>query len=130
MKVLISIILCICLSLSVTASQTAIYQFEYDDLGITIIFEDDSNFTNDERKYLADILAYDTPVSDNATTYAWCWLTGHDYQYDSVISIEHKVDDLAPRCYQTIYKVETCSKCDHLETTIINTSYIDCCPEE
>ncbi len=130
MNKLIGILLCLCMSLTTFATQPEIYQFEYEDLGLTIIFDEKSNFNNEERAYLADILAYGAPVCDNATTYAWCWLTGHDYQYDSVISIEHKVDTLAPRCYETIYEIETCSKCDHMETTVLNTTYIDCCPED
>lgn len=136
MKKLIGIILSICLavsaclSLSAFAAQSEPYQYEYEDLGVTIVFDNTTAFTDDERQYLADILAYGDIASDGATTYSWCWLTGHDYQYDSVMAIEHKVNASVPRCREIIYKVETCSKCDHMEITVLNTTYIDCCPED
>ena len=130
MKKLIGIILFICMSVSVFAAHPETYQYEYEDLGLTIIFDSTTSLADSERQYLADILAYGNTESDNATTYAWCWLTGHDYQYDSVIEIKHKVNSFVPRCYRTIYQVETCSKCDHMESTVLNATYIDCCPED
>ena len=111
-----------------TVSDT--YQFEYKEHGITIVFEENTTFTNDERQYIANAIVLGGSDTENSTTYAWCWLTGHDLTYESVIEIQHKVSSYAPRCYKTTYRVETCSKCDHLETTKLGSIYIDCCPEE
>ena len=111
-----------------TVSDT--YQFEYETQGITIVFENNTTFTNDERQYIADVLVYGGTNTESSTTYAWCWLTGHDYQYESVIEIQHKLSATAPRCYKTTYKVETCTKCDHMEITKLSSTWYNCCPED
>lgn len=130
MKKIFTIILCLCMAFSVHASSPDTYQYTYDNLGITVQFDESSHFSFDERQYLADILAYGNTVSDDSSAYAFCWLTGHDYQYDYVSATHHRVDDIAPRCEKITYEVETCSKCDHLEYTEIGRYFIDCCPEE
>ena len=72
MKKYIFILFCICLSLTTFASSPETHQFEYEDLGVTIIFEDTSNLTNDERQYLADKIVYGDANSNDVSTYAWC----------------------------------------------------------
>ena len=130
MKKFLFVLLCICMAMTCYATTSEDYAFEYNDLGLTIVFDDTTNFTSSERQTIADILAYGNSEPEDSTTYAWCWLTGHDYQYDYVFEIEHKVSSSAPRCYKTTYKVETCSKCDHMEYTAISSVFISCCPEE
>lgn len=111
-----------------TVSDT--YQLEFEEQGITIVFEENTTFTNEERQYIADTLVYGTTNTDNTTTYAWCWLTGHEYQYEYVYAVEHKASATTPRCLKTTYRVETCTKCDHMEMTEISSTYIICCEEE
>lgn len=118
------------MAISSYAATSDIYQFEYEEQGKTIIFEENTNFSNNERQYIADILVYGNTNEESSTTYAWCWLTGHDLTYESVIEIQHKVSATTPRCLKTTYKVETCSKCDHMEITTLSSTYIICCPEE
>ncbi len=130
MKKILLIVLCILMSITAYADTEAVYKFEYEELGITIIFEENSNFNSEERQYLADVFAYGDSATENSTAYSMCWLTGHDYQYDYISTIEHKGSAKAPRCYKTTYKVETCSKCDHMEYTAISSVFIPCCPED
>ena len=130
MKKLLFIMLSLCTVLSLCVSATEVYQYTYDDIGVTIQFDENSHFSSDERKYIADFLAYGNTKDSDTSTYAWCWLTGHDYQYDYVVSVHHRVSQTVPRCEETTYEVETCSKCDHLEYTALSAVYIDCCPEE
>ena len=130
MKKFIFFILCICMTITASASSSDQYQFEYEDQGITILFDEDTTFSSYERQYIADLLVYDNVNAEGATTYAWCWLTGHDLVSDSVIEIQHKVTVDAPRCLRTIYEVITCSKCDHMETNSLGSVFIDCCPED
>ena len=129
-KVIASLLFIVILTFSVvtvSANETAINQYSFNEIGVDITFEEDNSLTEEQKARIAEILAYDlTP----AETRAWCWLTGHDYQYDYVASVHHRVLEKAPRCEQTNYEVETCSKCDHLEYTVINSYYITCCPEE
>ena len=130
MKKFIIFMLCLCMMLSMQVSAADRIQVAYEDLGITIYFSDNTHFSAEERQYIADGLVYGNIDSEDSSTYSLCWLTGHDYQYDYVASVHHRVLEKAPRCEQTNYEVETCSKCDHLEYTVINSYYITCCPEE
>ena len=67
---------------------------------------------------------------ENVSVQSLCWLTGHNLTSDNVAEVKHKVSKTAPRCYKTIYQVDTCSKCDYMETTVLNQAFIDCCAED
>ena len=103
------------------------YDYTIDDAHITVEFDSDSALSAEKQQQIADHMVYG---DDGASTYAWCWLTGHDYVTERVITIEHKVYAESPRCVKRTYSVETCTKCDHLEETLVSTVYIICCPEE
>lgn len=118
------------MSITSYATTESVYKFEYEEQGITILFDENSELTNEERQYIADILVYGNSAPEESTTYSMCWLTGHNYQYDYITSIQHKVSAESPRCYETTYRVETCSKCDHMEYTEISGVFIPCCPED
>ena len=128
-KILI-IVLFSLLSVTIYASNSGTYQFEFSDYDVTIIFDDNSVFNNSEREYIANYIVYNDSNSDDVSTYAWCWLTGHDLKSEAVAEIQHKVTPDAPRCLRTIYEVITCTKCDHVETNTLSSVFIDCCPEE
>lgn len=130
MKKLLLVLLCFCMTFTVHAFDDEVYQFSYDELDITIQFSEDTHFSEAERKIVADLLVYGNNEPTESSTYAWCWLTGHDYQYDYVSATHHRILEKAPRCEEITYEVETCSKCDHLEYTEISSMYINCCPEE
>lgn len=129
MRKFLSLILCVCLAISAHALTQEQYQFEYNDQNITIVFDNSTIFTNDERQYIADCLAYGKP-DEGISAHSWCWLTGHDLVSDSVIEIQHKVTPDAPRCLKTTYEVITCTKCDHMETKVLSSVFIPCCPED
>ncbi len=129
MKKLIFIILCVCMTVTSYAHTSDQLAFVYEDQDVTIMFDENTVFTQDECKYIADLLVYGN-TDDGASTYAWCWLTGHDMVSDSVVELKHKVAVSVPRCMQTVYKVESCSKCDHVETTNLGSVMLDCCPED
>lgn len=118
------------MTISAHALNSEEFKFEYEDQNITIVFEENTVYTNDERQYIADLLVYGNDEPESTSTYAWCWLTGHDLTSESVAEIQHKVSDTEPRCRRTIYKVESCSKCDHVEITDLGSTYIPCCPED
>ena len=130
MKKFFIVMLCLSMLFSVNISASDGYQLTYDDLGITILFENNTHFSADEQQYIADQIVYGNAESNDSSTFAFCWLTGHDYQYDYVAAVHHRVLEKAPRCEQTTYEVETCSRCDHLEYSPLTTVYINCCPEE
>ena len=129
MKKILTIILCAVLAINCTAFTMSDSTYEYivDDSHITIEFSSASVLSTEKQRQIADQMVYG---DDDASTYAWCWLTGHNYVTEAVTAVEHKVYTLSPRCIQRIYSIETCTKCDHFEETLIATTSIACCPED
>jgi len=129
MKKFFVLLICSILAINCTAISGTEPTYEYiiDDTHITIEFDSDSVFSAEQQQLIADRMVYG---DDGASTYAWCWLTGHDIVTDGVSLIEHKVYTSSPRCIRRTYSVETCTKCDHYEQTLISTVLIVCCPEE
>ena len=129
MKKIFVFILCIVLAVNCSAFSVggSAYEYEIDDTHITIKFSTDSVLSAEKQQQIANRMVYG---DDGVSTYAWCWITGHDYVYENVSAIEHKVTALSPRCMKRTYSIETCSKCDHFEETLIGDSLIVCCPED
>ena len=128
-RILTSILLCAVLAINCNAfsSGNSSYNYVIDNTEITIEFSLDSVLSAEKQQQVADQMVYG---DDGASTYAWCWLTGHNYVTEAVTAVEHKVYALSPRCMERIYSVETCTKCDHFEETLISETLIPCCPEE
>lgn len=129
MKKILALILGMALAVNCSAFTTgeAAYDFVVNDTHITVEFSTDSALSREKQQQIANHMVYG---DDEASTYAWCWLTGHDYVTENVIETQHKVYSLSPRCIQRIYSVETCTKCDHFEETLVSEVLIACCPEE
>lgn len=129
MKRILTLVLCAVLAINCTAFSIgdSTYNYVINDTEITIEFAADSTLSADKQEQIAYHMAHG---DDGASTYAWCWLTGHDIVVENVTLTEHKVYDLTPRCLRRIYSVETCTKCDHIEETLISQARIACCPEE
>jgi len=130
-KIMLAIVCCIALSLSFSANVISESEIYYHAEDITVVFDAESIFSSEQKQFIADKIVSGEPiVADGVSTYAWCWLTGHDIISEIVYAVEHKVYDEIPRCIENIYDVESCTKCDHMDYTLINTSPIFCCPEE
>ena len=129
-KLCIVPILLVLLSVNVFAHTYSGNTFLFEDENKVVTFDEDSTLTEDQQQMVAEHLVYGAPEDDGASTYAWCWLTGHDYQYNIVSVITHKVYPDSPRCYEETYNVETCTKCDHISEDHLGGVYIVCCPEE
>jgi len=130
LRLLIIPFLVILLSVNVLAHSAGGNTFVFADENKEVVFEETSSLTVEEQRIVAERLIYGAPEDDGASTYAWCWLTGHDYKYDVVSIIYHEQYPESPRCRQDTYDVETCTKCDHLQEELIGVAYIVCCPEE
>ncbi len=130
LKIMIIPVLCMIMLLSTFASTGSIYVFEFEDEQKTVTFEQDTSFSAQEQQAVAQRLVYGAPEDDGTSTYAWCWLTGHDYTYDSVSVTTHKARPISPRCYRETYEIETCTKCDHFQEELLTGVYILCCPED
>ena len=130
-KIMLAIVCCIAFSFSFSANVISESEIHYQEKDVTVIFDAKSVLSTDQKQFIADKIVSGEPiVDDGVSTYAWCWLTGHDIISECVTVIEHKVYDEIPRCIENIYDVESCTKCNHMDYTLINTSPIFCCPEE
>ena len=133
MKKAISILICILvlmISLCTIASATThnTYVYEVDGNEYTIEFHD-NNLTAEEQIIVSNKLLgiYD----DTVQTYGLgCTLFGHDYKNTTTSVIHHKVYADAPRCKKEVYDVTYCADCDYTKQTLLNTTYIYCCPED
>ena len=56
-----------------------------------------------------------------------CTIFGHDLVTTATTKITHKARTTAPRCLEETYRVETCEDCDYVKSTLIASSYINCC---
>ena len=128
LRLLIIPILAVLLSVNVLALSSNGNTFVFDDKVVT--FEATSTLTAEKQQMVEERIVYGAPEDDGVSTYAWCWLTGHDYEYNTVSVITHKKSAYSPRCYMENYNVETCTKCDHMSEEYIGAVYIVCCPEE
>lgn len=120
--------MCICLTVTTYAASANTYDFDYEDQGITVTFRGDCTHTEEEHRFIADAL-----ISGNETvpssTYSWCWLLGHEYEYDQMVIVKHQVRETAPRCYASTIYITTCANCDLYEYSERENEYIYCCSE-
>jgi len=130
-KKLISVFLFIMLLAIVTINCSAAIMYD----NITVVFEDDSVLSDEEKEHLTNIVLdyHINGCTHNETSNTYglmCTLFGHDEVYNSVSTIEHKVSDTQPRCYRTEYDVITCSRCDYESITPVASYYYSCCPND
>lgn len=130
LKLLMIPFLVILLSMNTLALNIGGGTYEFADENKVVSFEETSMLSVEQQQMVAERLVYGAPEDDGVSTYAWCWLTGHDLTYDTVLVITHKVYPDSPRCYEETYHVETCTKCDHMSEELVGGVYIVCCPEE
>lgn len=130
MTLLIIPVLIIMLSVNALALTSSIGVFEFVDEDKVVTFDENSTLTEEQQQMVAERLVCGAPEDDGTATYAWCWLIGHNYEYNTVFVVTHKKSPDSPRCYRETYDVETCTRCDHMSEEWIGGVYIICCPEE
>lgn len=128
-KIMIAFVLCVAFSISFSANTVQTSEFFYENEETTVIFSTDSILSTDKKQIIADKLVYGNDTAENnVSTYSWCWLTGHDLINETVSVIEHKVRTTVPRCDRKTYEVESCTKCDYVQETLISSIQYTCCP--
>lgn len=115
--------ICVMFSVSSFAVDT------HDHNSISVIFNDETVFNESEQIAITEKIVNDTDDGID-TCGILCTLLGHDLKSESVGAIEHKVDDLSPRCLRKTYSVTTCSRCDYTDIELLYDIYVECCPEE
>ena len=132
MKRIVSILICtlilmtaLCVVASAESTGNNTYTFETEDAHYTVTFES-NNLSEEQQRRVAEGLVFGR--DDSAATYGLgCTLFGHDYIYETVRVITHKVRTTNPKCKEETYDVTTCEDCDYYEATLIDTRFVDCC---
>lgn len=113
---------------SASDENTTTYTYETEDTEYTVIFSDSSIPQEKQEAITQKLIGLG---DSSAQTYGLgCVLFGHDYLYEVVHVVTHKVYSTAPRCKQDSYDVTLCEDCDYFEEDLYATAYIDCCPED
>ncbi|MBR7184553.1 MAG: hypothetical protein IKD37_02980 [Clostridia bacterium] len=126
-KIMSFILVMLCFTLAIVASELNGPIIVYPDEGITVRFEENTSLSSAEMQAIADSIVHDSPIPQ---TYAFCWLLGHDKITETVTATHHKVDTYDPRCLLEIYLITTCSRCDYYSEEFDSSGYISCCPED
>lgn len=129
MKKIIALIMAVVSVFSVMTISAYAQNIEEETVTVTVENTDfifNSNTTEEFRsKFIASYL---NPVDDGAETYGLtCTLFGHNLESSIVTSVTHNVRTTAPKCLQEKYNVETCTRCDYTNKTLISSTYISCC---
>lgn len=93
---------------------------------VSVIFSTNSNLTENEKHLIAEHLIYGE--SDIQTYGLLCNLFGHKNTTEIVTTITHCVNSTVPRCLEEYWEIQICSRCDNVESTVIDYNYINCCP--
>lgn len=127
-SVCLAIVFCLSFSLSVSAAEENVYCYN----GVEVVFEADSVLSESAKLSVAKMLVTGNFDSGDIKSYnLLCDAFGHKTTVETVETIQHKADDVEPRCLSQIWELTICERCETLvEETLLNQLYIYCCPEE
>ena len=110
---------------SASGENPTTYTYETEDTEYTVTFSDSTAPQEKQEAIARKLIGID---DSSAQTYGLgCTLFGHDYLYDTVHVVTHKLRSSAPRCKQDTYHVTSCEDCDYFEEELVATTYIYCC---
>lgn len=113
---------------SATGENTTTYTYETEDAEYTVIFSNSSMSQEKQEAIAQKLIGLD---DSSVQTYGLgCTLFGHDYLYDRVHVVTHKVYSTSPRCKRQTYDITYCEDCDYYEEKLVAVTYIVCCPED
>jgi hypothetical protein len=124
--VLMVVVIIVCATVSVSADEIVGNTYQIDN--VTVVFDVDSQLSTDQQEMIAQLLV--NPEYGVSQTNLICNIFGHKNTQESVSTVTHKAKENSPRCFQEIFIITTCSRCN--ESTVERTGYryISCCPEE
>ena len=123
MKKFTCILLCLILFFSFSFSIVSASEATSKDEHIEFIFEEN---LSDAIKAKIEAHLLGEATNSNARGFS-CSIFGHDLVTTRTTKITHKARNEAPRCLKEIYEVKACEDCDYITSTLINSSYINCC---
>ena len=120
------IIFMFCFSPTAAGNESNVYSFG----NTEIIFEELSQFDAETKNLIIAYLLFDDSIGDghgtNNPENIICDIFGHKYTTETVITITHNVRETQPTCLEETYDVSVCSRCNHVESTLISQIYIYC----
>lgn len=125
LALLLVLITTLTVAASATGGSTNVYTYTVEDTEYTVIFSDSSIPQEKQETIAQRLIGAD---DSSAQTYGLgCTLFGHDYLYDTVYVVKHKVNATSPRCERMTYDITYCEDCDYYEEELVRSAYIVCC---
>ena len=124
--ILMVVALAVCSTFGVSADDATGNAYQIDN--VTVIFDADSQLSNEQQEMIALLLV--NPEYGVAQANIICDIFGHKNTLEGVTTITHKVLAESPRCLEELFTITTCSRCN--ESTVERDAYyyISCCPED
>ena len=124
--ILLTIILVFAGTISVSADEmnSNIYQID----NITVIFDADSQLSNEKKEAIVQLLV--NPEYGVSQANLICNIFGHKNTVEGVTTITHKVSATDPRCLEEFFTITVCSRCNESTVERDGFAYIPCCPED
>ena len=115
-----------CSTFGVSADGIAGNAYQIDN--VTVIFDADSQLSNEKQVVIANLLVNSEYGTAQANLI--CNIFGHKNTTEGVTTVTHKVLEESPRCLEELFTITICSRCD--ETVVERNAYyyITCCPED
>ena len=124
--VIFTIVLAISSTLNISADEFIGNTYQIND--VTVVFDVDSQFSADQQKVIAQLLA--NPEYGVSQANLICTLFGHKNTVEGVTTITHKVLPDSPRCLEEFFTITVCSRCNESTVERNGMAYISCCPED
>lgn len=124
--ILLAVILTISFTLGISADGIVGNTYQIGD--VTVIFEPDSQFSNEQQEMIAQLLVNSEYGVSQANLI--CDIFGHKNMQEGVSTITHCALPDDPRCLQEFFTITTCSRCNESTVDRDGYRYITCCPEE
>ena len=129
MKKIIALIMAIVSLLCVMSVSAGAEGVSEDTVTVTVnetVFIFDADTTEEFREKA--MAHYFNGEDDSTAAYGLtCTLFGHKLTSSVVTAVTHKERATDPRCLRETFNVETCSRCDYVNSTLLGMEYISCC---
>jgi len=94
---------------------------------VTVMYQENSVWSDSQKEQFVALIKSN---EQSHTPYSLLCIFGHDEVIEYPCIIKHKALSVAPRCAVQYYEVVTCTRCDHMDATLVSQAFIDCCPED
>jgi hypothetical protein len=124
--ILMAMVITICATIGVSADSNVGNTYQIGN--VTVIFDEDSQLSNEQQEAIANLLVDSEYGVAQANLI--CNIFGHKNTQEGVSTITHKESETDPRCLQEIFTITTCSRCNESTVERNGMFYISCCPED